>query len=345
MSIDKISKAAKERIHEPVLRSLYDDYEAIGGMDKLSEMLSKVPSRHQSPLSTALETHVTKEKPMYGAEFALAMGLDHPTAASVAASIDMLWALSLVVDDIYDHDEERAGVETSWVQFGRIETLLAAQSGLIAVISHIRRNFGIRSSVFAAKSVGAGVASLFELKKLSLDSPISDFVKNYDKRAQFHAELPIRLTAAIRPDIPSTTLHDAATGLYQINRAGQILNDVRDLRTEDSWQRTSYSDMRSGTPTIALKHVWNSLDPQGKQTFRELFNKSEFTDTDNEAMKSLIDSSDAFSSACDMAEATYCSAKEHFHTAIPDTNYTKAFDAWMKYKLHHLESIRQKDGR
>ncbi|MEO6110074.1 MAG: polyprenyl synthetase family protein [Candidatus Saccharimonadales bacterium] len=328
-----------ERIAEPTVRGLYYDYEAIGGMDELVGISNRVPEERRGPLLLALETHVTKEKPMYAAEFAFNAGLDKQSAASIAATVDMLWALSLMYDDMYDGDEERAGRKTSWVQFGKDETLISAQAGLDATISYIDEHFGSALSIYALEAVYRGVSSLDELKAMQLDSSFEQFTTNYDKRAEFHVELPVRLVTALQPNVPVETQREAIMGLYEINRAGQILNDLRDLHTSSRWLRENYSDMRSGTPTIALKQMLSACNEDETKTFMTLFNKQSFDDFDQMQMELLIERTGVFGSTYGLVIATYESAYEHYHRAIQGGVHTKTFDTWIEYKIGHLEDL------
>ncbi len=262
---------AQKRIREPVVGSLYAEFINNGTAEILKGILYNVPPEHRLPILYTLVTHVTKEKPVFVYGIGRSVDcIDEGRAKFVAASTDLLWCLSLMVDDIIDEDHFRAGRKTAWTTYGKWETYTSAGVAFGILQDLTAQTLSPEARQLFIETVQDGLESLKDPLIKDVDSNIEAILKNIDRRARFHVEYPVR---ALFADTGDEELIQAATNaLSCVNRAGQILNDVKDLVPSQIYGRNLFSDIRGGTVTVPFIMLQNASTPNEKQGLRECFN-------------------------------------------------------------------------
>lgn len=272
VSQDTFNEAVKTRIRVPALSSLYQKFIADGIEQTSWEIIDSFPESVRRPLLYTLTIHVTKEKPVF--IYAIGKHSDQTKSQFVAASTDLLWALSLIMDDVVDNDIQRADKDTAWVIFGKQPVEDAMKIILERLIQTQARRISPRVAAFLQECVDDGMRSLFAPQIHSLDSTEEDILKNIDQRARFHCEYPM-MAIFEGSERSEQQLRLGAEALFASNRAGQILNDVKDLVPSNLYGRSLFSDIIGGTNTIPLRMMLETIKGADKRLLEEVFGKRE----------------------------------------------------------------------
>ena len=180
--IDGLTLRIKDRIHNPVVSDLFQAYQEYRIGNQFLKILNTIPANRLEPIVHTLTTHVTKEKPV----FVYSLGISNPEnspdrVALVASSIDLLWCLALMYDDVFDGDRLRAGKSTAWVKHGKKATIEAAQFGIDTIDSILSDNLGEESGRLMKDYILSGVESLERHRNLNLESPREEILQNYER--------------------------------------------------------------------------------------------------------------------------------------------------------------------
>jgi len=334
--LENLEILTRERIFTPIIGEFYSQFIRNRTNQTLVEILSQVPAKYHPPILHTLTTHVTKEKPIFvygiGKTFA---DEDENKVRFVAASTDLLWCLSLIVDDIVDEDTQRANRETTWVIYGKEESHKAAQVTYEALQDLTEKTLSPQMRMLLTECVQDGIQSLNEPLIRRLGTSIGDILANIDRRARFHCEYPIKTL------LPSRTTEIASLaieGLLSVNRAGQILNDTKDLIPSEIYGRGVFSDLKSGTATTPLIALYQETTREEQQLLEHCFgNPSLVTKNINTLDKTI----------------TLRLPRERIHSLVL-TNYEKFLDLmkttispdyfpfcqkWVDYKLKQANQL------
>lgn len=269
-SLHSFKEEVKARIKIPTITHLYQKF-TTDGLEQVSwEIINSVPEAGRRPLLYTLITHVTKEKPVF--IYAIGKSSDRAKAKFVAASTDLLWALSLMMDDVVDDDIQRAGKDTAWVVYGRKQVEDNIKVILKKLVFIQAQKISPRAAVFLQECVDDGIKSLFAPQIHSLDSKEEDILKNIDQRARFHCEYPMRAIFE-ESEGPEKQLRLGAEALFASNRAGQILNDVKDLVASNLYGRPLFSDIMRGTITVPLRMMVDTVKSADNKLLEGAFGK------------------------------------------------------------------------
>ncbi|GIV44972.1 MAG: hypothetical protein KatS3mg035_2095 [Bacteroidia bacterium] len=126
LSLKNLAALTQERLFTPIVKDLYAEFVRNGTNQALVEILNQIPTEQHLPILHTLTTHVTKEKPVFIYGIGIGNSIDINKARFVAASTDLLWCLSLMVDDIIDRDHFRADKKTAWRIYGEQTTYKSA---------------------------------------------------------------------------------------------------------------------------------------------------------------------------------------------------------------------------
>lgn len=272
VSLHTFKEAVKARIEVPTIASFYQRFEDNRLEQASWEIMSGIPEIKRKPLLYTLTTHVTKEKPVF--IYAIGKHPDQAKAQFIAASTDLLWALSLMMDDVVDNDTQRADRDTAWVIFGKQPVEDNIRMILERLVQAQAQRISPKTAVFLRECVDEGMRSLFAPQIHSLDSTEEDILQNIDQRARFHCEYPMRaiFEGSERSEQQSRLGTEA---LFASNRAGQILNDVKDLVPNNLCGRSLFRDIVSGTTTIPLRMMADTIKGADKKLLEGSFGKKE----------------------------------------------------------------------
>ena len=225
--LDNLAILIRERIFTPVIEEFYNEFINNGTHQYLAEILSQIPAEYHPPVLHTLATHVTKEKPVFIYGIGIGNSVDVKRTRFVAASVDLLWCLSLMVDDIIDGDRLRANKKTAWSVYGKKETYKSAEIAFEVLQEITAETLSPSIRTLLVEAVEDSLKSLEVSAVRNMDASVDDILRNIDRRARFHCEYPIKALFAGRENEETTFL--AMEALFCANRAGQILNDIKIL--------------------------------------------------------------------------------------------------------------------
>jgi geranylgeranyl pyrophosphate synthase len=133
-----------EKITHPAIYDMAQEYAESGVATHVAKVLSPLPASLQQPLSYTFANHVTKERPLSILHVSEELGADREKSLGIAACTDVLWNVSIVVDDIYDKDATNARQQPSaWARFGRVAAFAASTAAVGAAVAYTARKNGL----------------------------------------------------------------------------------------------------------------------------------------------------------------------------------------------------------
>ena len=321
----------RERIYNPIVRDVYEEWCERGLLEETESLIRDIPADLVRPFEYNFTTHVGKEKGLFvdlvGAEF----GIDEEPRKALALSADILWTLSLMIDDIEDRDIIRGNLETSWVKFGERETLNSAKLIFFKLLHFIENNTGSRKIAEGCiRYVNLGMRSLIEHRFMNLDTSEGVVISNYENRCDFHATyqlmafsqeiLRLRFTERMKMIIAA---------LRYINQSGQLKNDLRNLA--DNSENRQYTDLMQGVPTIPLIQIYKSLDRRNARYFRSLFGKPYLNQEERLFLMQAITDTQVTEKIGRRINDNYINALELLNSALRP-NTVSWFERWIIYK-------------
>jgi geranylgeranyl pyrophosphate synthase len=313
---------------------LYNDFVETGVLNESATILQTLDTSYRAPIVHTLSTHVTKEKSQMTYHLGKQFGKSDRESRIMASSIDLLWSFSLIYDDIFDGDSSRAEISTAWKKFGETNAMSAIENEYSTLLQMLDSAFGANVVALTKKYVEEGVESLKEHTTLSFSSSIEDIIRNYNKRSKFHTDLPIDVFASENQEAQKIKL-----GLQQINMAGQILNDVKDLMPPEISGRQNLSDIRGGFITLPLKLLWEYFDESEKKTMEDLLGKANLSTNQEEFIMNLLGKYPMLQDIHFIATELYLSSDRIFSSIIKDDLALKLFRGWVFYKLQQLDNM------
>lgn len=333
-SLDDLHGLVRPRLRKPVIAEFYDDYVSCGISEQIFKLLFGIPVELRDPIVHTYKAHVTKEKAL----FAYALTETHlgsvTHAQILAACVDMLWLLSLIYDDILDEDRVRSGLPSAWVKFGRKAANAAAEEGFSSVLATLGTFFGRKTAQTCKKLVEGSLASLSAHQECSLMVGEDHLQDLYYQRSAFHD----RFTAIVACGNSSQEIHRAALeGLQAVNFAGQLLNDIKDIDSQQWYGRTAFSDIRLGLVSWPVNLLWESMSVEEKEEFLTLFGCGSL-DGKCSKLRSLF-------SRHTIVQRIVSTALEHYELFLKNmytvvaVQYQAWFESWYRYKLEQARNI------
>lgn len=336
-SLGTFKEVVKARIKVSVVASLYQKFEDIGLEQASWEITSNIPETERRPLLYTLTTHVTKEKPI----FIYSIGkhsLHHLDRVKfLAAATDLLWSLSLMMDDIVDNDIQRADKDTAWTVYGRKQVEDSINHILERLIQAQAQRISPQSAIFLRECVDDGIKSLFAPQIHSLDSTEGDIFQNIDQRARFHCEYPIR---AIFEGIEGSEqqLKLGVEALFASNRAGQILNDAKDLIPSNLYGRSLFSDIVGGTITLPLRMMVETVKGADKKLLEGVFGKRELDPRTLSNLEDLVLANLPRHRIYQKVSSIYEHFTDTMRLAIDSDDFGTC-QQWVQYKLSQADQL------
>lgn len=334
-SAEQIDMVSRLRLHEPAIAWFYEDFVTRGVLEKEAAIVDTFPKQLRVPIIHTLGTHVTKEKPQFVFHLGTVANYLQDQTTSLAAVTDLLWSFALIYDDIHDHDEKRGGKQTAWKEFGTDVAMKSIESGYANVLQFVAHNFSPSRAEECKEYIEIGINSLSKHKQLSVDSPLPLIEKNYIDRARFHTDFPI---AALFPN--SIQKDNAMQALQQINFAGQILNDVKDLLPENVSGRPNFSDIRERVVTIPIKYLWEEGTSEEKNLIAQLMSGDvPLGQSQKDAIEQVIRNHSIPCLIKDQLIQLYASSLQILQETTNDPTTLQVFQTWNGYKLKQVNQL------
>lgn len=325
--------ATEVKIYNITVKSLFESFCEYGILTNEAGIIDLIPTESQEPIIHTLKSHVTKEKPVMVYSILRSSGVDLSKCTTISASVDMLWALSIMYDDMLDQDEKRSGESSAWIKYGSDTTFKSAHLGLEAVKRSLVHSCGAESDNKTDDFINKGLISLKTHKTIKIDASIDEILDNYRQRALFHTALPFSLAGFKNFDTNQRFL-----ALENVNLAGQILNDLKDFSPKYFWVRESCSDIRSGLVTVPTKLLFDNLNEQDKNIFLELFGSNQLVDSDKGKIFRMLINYGAYESAITLARNLYNISLNQFKQSV-EPQFLKHAQDWINFKLEQLADL------
>lgn len=281
------------------------------------ELINSAGEAESEPVRYTHELWYSKAKTMLPSMAAKSLGLEEEKVQTVSAAVDVLWTLSVVVDDIYDIDEMRRGKPAAWKVFGKAEAYKSAETVLRKVLEKLAIELSPIAAKICKQSIEEGMKSIKEHKKLGFENTQEDFEENYKSRDAFFSAAPMEILAAVYID-KSQVLVEAGSGLETYYLGGQIGNDLDDL-FGGAGRTKKYSDIRSGLVTLPIKIMWDRMDKVDRVNFMNLFGKGELSEEESTMIEGLLEKHQIFEKSMRLIEEKYAQAKVRLRkTFTPD---------------------------
>ncbi len=262
-----------------------DLYINLGIRDKADQLIQSLGSMAE-PIRYTHDLWYSKTKPVLPAIMALEAGVPQDKVAKVGAVVDVLWTLSVVVDDIQDKDETRRSKPAAWRVYGADNTYHSAEAGLAATVKYLSKEIGPYAGQSCVDSVNLGMASIKKHQAFDLAVRPSTLHQNYWERDAFFSSLPIEVLLP-DPKDPRRIASLACLENYYIG--GQLGNDIQDLTRPEPNGLLRLSDIKNGLVTIPIQKLWSQLDESEKQTFEKVFGRKELDDSGYRAIKLMVE--------------------------------------------------------
>lgn len=262
--------AIRARIYVPLVMEIYQQFKTLGIFDAQVQILSLLPSKLIPPLVHTLITHVNREKAIFVHALGKKAEVGSEKLCALAAAIELLWTLSLMIDDILDHDEKRGSLQTSWVKFGLEETFASANQCKTAIAQSLIEHFGSGVLEVFEFYIRKGLVSTQRHRQMNLSTSRNQILLDYVDRCDFLSGLPIMIIFGHRNEIGSPAYQKALLGLQLLNQTSQLLNDLKDLDQRDIYQRGP-SDIHNGLVTLPIKLLFESMNREEQAQFEQVF--------------------------------------------------------------------------
>jgi geranylgeranyl pyrophosphate synthase len=331
-----ISHQTEPRLTAPVVKGLYNLYLTSGCLNSLATLIGSMPTETREPLIHTLGSHVTKEKPMFVYAVNMASGTDKSSSTLLAASIDMLWALSLIVDDIEDNDTVRSGQESAWTKFGKSEALRTVQSGLVSIKMCLEDEFGDEGWRIMDSYILKALEAVSQHKHIDLEVQTSVLIQNYIDRNDFYCAAPVEIVQLRRPTILAAL---EISALRKVTRAGQVLNDLKDLYSQYAHIRPNFSDIRNRLVTIPLKMMYDNFSQNQRLEFLSLWKADHDDPKITDQISILVRDSQVKGVVLDEIRKMYIESLDEFSTVGLEHEFSQVINEWVVYKLAQCSSL------
>ncbi len=336
LTLGTLHSLIEDRLRDPTITYLYNEYRDRGIDEHTLEILASIPPELRGPVLHTFRAHVTKEKALFAYALAMTFLESEYQSRSLAASVDFLWLLSLIYDDILDVDERRSGLASAWVTFGQDATKAAAKAGFESILAKLTRDFGTAVSDLCKGLVSDSLKSIADHKAITLQTTRAKILENYAIRSSFHDKLTVLVVFGQDSENPKMEL--ALEGVRAVNLAGQVLNDLKDFGSESWFGRDSFSDVRSGLVTLPVEILWGCLSNKEQGRFLAVFGRGQIP----EGEARFISHSIQKYKVCEKTVQESLSWYEVFIdrvSQIIDPSYLSYFRLWYEYKTNQAQVL------
>lgn len=322
-------------------QALIELYNRSGVKVESDKVIGSLPEQQAKIILYTHNGSATKVKPMLPYLLSTHNGIPEPTARSLAASVDLLWTLSVIVDDIQDGDTVRRGKEASWVKYGKEETMAAAHACLEKVMGYLYANFGKEVVGMCKQYIEEGLQSQATQHELRLDSTPEQILHQYSERDSFFTTFPLVAAFALHQPQNTQKANECALGLQAYNQGGQIGNDLNDL-TPKADGRYRFSDIKNGQVTLPIFLLYARLDETQREYFLSRFGKRDLTAEEATQIREFIEDHGIIDLGLEAIWQQYetarallkCNLSEEWQVCF-DSLCALQMQKFSKYKLEH----------
>lgn len=328
-----IKAATEAKTYDKSVLALSDAYYRYEIDTFTGELIDQLPEQSRDPFILTAQTHVTKSTPLK--VFALARGLGVPIekARNLAGTVDALFLLSLMIDDIKDADTTRNGEKTAWSQFGTQRTVKSIHDISETTLGLVERDFGIASRKICQTDCEIGLRSLQDQRRITLDSPIGTIIHDWDRRLFFVSHFPIFACEHLMGSSNAKSKYMSAYKALQLTmRVGQLCNDLNDF-TENR-----FSDWKNGCITLPVKMLFQRADPALTAKLQTSFGQEEVNGTEKLRVLGALKQHKIGRDLMGLVFSMYEKSFKCF-SSVAQPEFITLFEEWMNYKRRGLQKI------
>jgi len=330
---EKVDQLIQKKINDDHARFLYESFKK-EKLDTFSnEVMETIPSNSREPIYYTQSGYIFKGLSLSLFGLGKALNVDPEQARRIAGSVDFLFNLSLIFDDIKDADTVRDGQAAAWVKYGRTEAEEAFQSGYNGALENIRLRIGEEPAEILKKDVADAVRSLDKQKEFTFDTPMEDLFKDWDQRSLHLYDFPLRAYAALVPVTPEK-LQAGIESMRLINAAGQFYNDLRDIYTK------RFSDFKNGYVTVPEKIMWDNSTDKEREIILAIMGKSDWGEDAIKNLDMLIKTTSLYSKSIDIMDEYLKSAENLYNGLVSEKECQSWFNEYITYIKNKLTILR-----
>lgn len=323
-------------IYDPTVAKFFDVYISTGILNKYAQLLSGFSPMAADMMSYVQTTQVHKEKAVIPIFVAQKYGFDLNRALDASAVTEMLWGLSVVMDDYFDNDHSRNGKPAAWVKFGSDRTIALAFEVLKVSLKHVEQHIDPGTAGLCYEYVKLGIESVGWHKSLGLLAENNSILHNYTIRDSFHTFWPFDSLTDWQEHGMLNELTSIRLGMGLFNQAGQIANDLTDL-LERPGIPAKLNDLREGRVTIALSTLCGMLSGENKKYLERLFGIGrELSLQERLWVLAMIEQTGLKNQISSRVADTYARSRQIMSDHMTDEGATM-FAEWIDYKLKSYE--------
>ncbi len=323
--------AIRARIYEPLVMEIYQQFKSLGIFDAQVQILSLLPNKMMPPVAHTLATHVNREKAIFVHAIGKQTQVEPERLRVLSASIELLWILSLMIDDILDKDRKRGSLQTSWVKFGLEETFVSANQCKTAIAQSLIEHFGSGTLEVFEFYIKKGLVSTQRHRQMDLSATHNQILLDHIDRCDFLSGLPTTIIFGHQDKIGSPAYKNALLGLQLLNQTSQLLNDLKDLDQRDIYQRGP-SDIRNGLVTLPIKLLFESMNREEQSQFEQVFGQSNLSGEDKLFLAGVLVKYPVWELIKRRVLDGYTRALNLLSTVVAEEDFSW-FNRWVEYKL------------
>lgn len=249
-------------------------------------------------------------------------------------AVDLLWAISLMYDDMFDGDTVRSGITTVWATYGKDKTIAICYEVFDAILTDLNTHVGAEIATLARDYVQRGLDSLGKHVQLPLVTPVEELYQNYHQRNDFNGVFGMHAITQLAQQQSLEADDRSIIFIRNLNLASQLLNDLKDI---DDFYDRGYSDIRNGVVTVPISHLYASLSADEQGAFLRIYgSKQDLTPTDQVFIATMVNKYDVVSDTVRRINAHYASA-EQIARDLFSTNDFALVQSWIEYKKEPLQ--------
>jgi len=238
----------------------------------LDQAVSALPASAQTLVRHILKAGGKRLRPFLTVLFARLWGYRDNDIYSLAASMEMLHAATLLHDDVLDEAVTRRGKPAAHMLFGVVPAILAGDA-LLSHASRLVAGYGdCRLTVCFAEATARTAAG--EIQEIDCQRRVDQPPEVYDEIITNKTAWLIRAsceTGALRAGADQRGLDLTAQYGLQLGMAFQLVDDALDFAPPEKTGKPSCGDLREGKLTPPLRLYREHLAPAERAAFDAAF--------------------------------------------------------------------------
>ena len=126
--------------------------------------------------------------------------------------------------------------------------------------------------------------------------------------------------------------------MFLSNRAGQVVNDIKDLVESGIYGREKFSDVKSGTLTIPLIMMKKEMEANERMRLENLFGKGDISRVDQDWLIEMVESRLPKSRLFEYVVGIYDDFLKETRSVVENRDL-RVFVTWYEYKINQVVTL------